>query len=139
MRLVGRLLIQVVPFIQAHIQPISYRINSQKLRLKFFFFLLITDEYSSRKELFDPSEGFVEVSRSEKLATYHGQTLTIRLAEDVSTSTLSKNLRLTFFPFQMNCIQFKVDFVRMPTTEGACSWRGVIHDRLFEWCCWKCR
>lgn len=60
----------------------------------------------------------MEVSRSEKLATYHGQTLTIRLAEDVSTSTLSKNLRLTFYPFQMNCIQFKVDFVRAPTTEG---------------------
>ena len=85
---------------------------------------LVTEEYSSRKKtLFDPSEGFVEVCRSEKLATYQGQTLVIRLAEDVSTTTLSRNLHLTFHPFQVNSIQFKVDFVRPPSEERV---RGVV-------------
>uniref|UniRef100_A0A7M5X2I4 Uncharacterized protein n=1 Tax=Clytia hemisphaerica TaxID=252671 RepID=A0A7M5X2I4_9CNID len=91
---------------------------------------LITDDYAAKEDMFNANEGFTELARSDRIATYKGQTLNIRLAEEISTNQSPRNMRITFQPFQINSIQFRVDFARSPSEGVVNGLVSFISERI---------
>lgn len=89
---------------------------------------LVTDEYAN-KSLVQPNERFVEVARSKKMTVYQGQTLNVRLGEEINASARSRQLKMTFEPFELNTLQFKVDLAHPPAEKAVNGLVSFVNDR----------
>jgi len=89
---------------------------------------LVTEEYA-KKGLVQPNERFIEVARSKKMTAYQGQTLNVRLCEDINASARSHQLKMTFEPFKLNTLQFKMDLTHLVTEKAVNGLVSFVNDR----------